>query len=182
MNNACTLTKKLYFTTDTVVEWVDIFTRPVYKHIIIDSLTYCQKEKGLIIYAWVLMSNHLHMIIGSDNDNISDIIRDFKKFSSKSILNEIRENRQESRSNWMLHLFKEAIKEGKKNAQYKFWQNGNDAQLIYSNDFLIQKLNYIHNNPVKAEFVNMPEDFKYSSAIDYAGGKGLLDVTLLSLI
>ena len=69
------LTKDLYFTTSTVVDWVDIFTRPEYKHIILDSLAYCQESKGLDIYAWVLMTNHLHMIVGARNEetSISDI-------------------------------------------------------------------------------------------------------------
>ena len=58
------VTKEMYFITSTVVDWVDVFTRPVYKHVIIESLEYCQKEKGLIIYAWVLMTNHLHAIVG----------------------------------------------------------------------------------------------------------------------
>lgn len=79
---------EVYFVTDTVVDWVDIFTRPIYKHIILDSLMYCQKEKGLIIYAWVLMSNHLHAIVGSSEEiKVSDIWRDFKKFTSKKIIN-----------------------------------------------------------------------------------------------
>ena len=78
----------VFFTTDTVVDWVDIFTRPIYKHIILESLIYCQKNKGLIIYAWVLMSNHLHMIVGSNSEEnkVSDIMRDFKKFTSKEML------------------------------------------------------------------------------------------------
>ena len=59
------VTKEMYFITSTVVDWVDVFTRPVYKHVIIESLEYCQKEKGLIIYAWVLMTNHLHVIVGA---------------------------------------------------------------------------------------------------------------------
>lgn len=81
------ITGEVYFTTDTVVDWVDIFTRPIFKHVILESLTYCQKNKGLIIYAWVLMSNHLHMIVGSAGENkVSDILRDFKKFTNKEIL------------------------------------------------------------------------------------------------
>ena len=63
------ITEEVYFVTDTVVDWVDIFTRPIYKHIIIESLQYCQKEKGLIIYAWVIMTNHMHMIVGSKGEN-----------------------------------------------------------------------------------------------------------------
>lgn len=74
---------EVYFVTDTVVDRVDMFTRPMYKHIILNSLTYCQKEKGLIIYAWVLMGNHLHAIVGSTGENqVSDVWRDFKKYPS----------------------------------------------------------------------------------------------------
>ncbi len=88
MNIQHRITGEVFFVTDTVVDWVDIFTRPVYKHIIVDSLKYCQQHKGLIIYAWVLMSNHLHAIVGTTGDNaLSDIWRDFKKFTSREILN-----------------------------------------------------------------------------------------------
>ena len=81
------LTRVLYFTTSTVIDWVDIFTRPSYRHIIVDSLSYCQSHKGLIIYAWVLMSNHLHMIVDTNDDNmVGDVLRDFKKFTNKKLL------------------------------------------------------------------------------------------------
>ena len=104
---AISLTKELYFTTTTVVDWVDVFTRPLYKHILIESLSYCQKNKGLDIYAWVLMTNHLHMIIGTHDDNttISDILRDFKKFTNKRIIESITNNDQESRKQWLLDRF-----------------------------------------------------------------------------
>ena len=180
MNKVNQLTVELYFTTDTVVDWVDTFTRPCYKHIIIESLSYCQKEKDLIIYAWVLMSNHLHMIAGTSGKGpLSDIVRDYKKYTSKAILRDLQENIQESRSKWMLNRFDFTGNKDIKIKNYKFWQDGNDAQLIYSHDYLIQKLNYIHNNPVKAEIVGAPEDYLYSSAIDYSGGKGLLDIKLI---
>lgn len=92
------VTKEMYFITSTVIDWVDVFTRSAYKQIIIESLEYCQKEKGLIIYAWVLMTNHLHAIVGTEEVyNISDIIRDFKKYTSKKIIIMIKENIQESR-------------------------------------------------------------------------------------
>ena len=171
---------EVYFVTDTVVDWVDIFTRPIYRHIIIESLEYCQKEKGLIIYAWVLMTNHMRMIAGSHGENkIPDILRDFKKFTSKKILQTLLVESGESRRDWMLNRFEYAGKNDKKITNYKFWQEGNDAQEIYLNDYFNQKLNYIHENPVKAEIVNREEDYRYSSAIDWAGGKGLLDVTIV---
>lgn len=159
---------------------MDIFTRPIFKHVILESLTYCQKNKGLIIYAWVLMSNHLHMIVGSAGENkVSDILRDFKKFTSKEILRTLLTEGTESRREWMLNRFEYAGKNDDKIKNYRFWQQGNDAQAIYMNDYFYQKLNYIHENPVKAELVNRTEDYRYSSAIDWAGGKGLLDVSVV---
>ena len=174
------ITGEVYFVTDTVVDWVDIFTRPLYKHIIIDSLSYCQKEKGLLIYAWVLMTNHLHMIVGRNGENkVSDIMRDFKKITSKEIISILLVEPTESRRDWILNRFEYAGKNDKKIKKYRFWQEGNDAQGIFLNDYFNQKLNYIHENPVKAEIVNRPEDYRYSSAIDYAGGKGLLEVEVV---
>ena len=180
MNIQHRITGEVYFVTDTVVDWVDIFTRPVYKHIIVDSLKYCQQHKGLIIYAWVLMSNHLHAIVGTTGENtLSDIWRDFKKFTSKEILNTLQTMPNESRREWMLNRFEYSGKNDKKIKNYRFWQEGNDAQEVFLNDYFEQKLNYIHYNPVIVEFVNSPEDYRYSSAIDWAGGKGLLDVTIV---
>jgi REP element-mobilizing transposase RayT len=174
------LNKDLYFMTDTVVDWVDIFTRPCYKHIVIESLQYCVDHKGLIIYAWVLMSNHLHTIVScEDNLIISDIWRDFKKFTSKKILKILENDTTESRRKWMLDRFEFSARNDYKIKQYKFWQDGSDVQLIFSHDYLQQKLNYIHYNPVEAEFVNSPEEYRYSSAIDYADGKGLLKIEVI---
>ena len=98
------LTRELYFITSTVVDWMDVFTRPVYKQIIVESLRYCQAQKGLDIYAWVLMTNHLHLLAGvsKPDTSISDILRDFKKFTSKSIVKAIQENDRESRLEWLL--------------------------------------------------------------------------------
>jgi|GEM_PF-415648 len=147
---------------------VDIFSRPFYKHIIIESLQYCQKEKGLLIYAWVIMTNHMHMIVGSGGENkVSDILRDFKKFTSKEIIRTLQVESSESRRDWMLNRFEYAGKNDKKIKNYRFWQDGNDAQEIFLNDYFNQKLNYIHENPVKAEIVNRAEDYRYSSAIDW---------------
>jgi REP-associated tyrosine transposase len=165
-----------YFLTFTVVDWVDIFTRPCYRHIIIDSLKYCQENKGLNLHAWCLMSNHLHLIVSAkENHHLSDIIRDFKKFSSKAIIKAIQEN-PESRKKWMLNRFEFAGRYNPKIKDYKFWKDGNEAKEIHSNSFLEQKLTYIHNNPVVAEIVENPEEYIYSSAKNYYGEQGLLDI------
>jgi len=169
-----------YFLTMTVVNWIDVFTRPVYKHIIVDALKYNQENKGLIIYAWCLMSNHLHMIAEADKKhNLSDILRDFKKFTSKAIVKEIGGNPEESRKKWMLSEFEFAGRHKSNIKNYKFWQDGNEAKEIHSNSFLEQKLDYIHENPVKAEIVENAEEYMYSSAKNYVGEQGLIDVILI---
>ncbi len=76
----------VYFLTSTIIGWVDVFTRQSYRDIIIESLNHCQKEKGLRLFAFVIMSNHIHYIAaGNETNSISDIIRDFKKFTSARI-------------------------------------------------------------------------------------------------
>ena len=99
------MTRVLYFTTSTVIDWVDIFTRPSYRHIIVDSLSYCQSHKGLIIYAWVLMSNHLHMVVGTnDNTTVGDVLRDFKKFTNKKLLKALEQGRIANAAEPQTHL------------------------------------------------------------------------------
>jgi len=169
----------VYFLTLTVVEWIDIFTRPDYRHLIVDSLNYCIANKGLKVYSWCLMSNHLHLIAGTTDDIIlSDILRDFKKFTSKAITNTI-QTIPESRKEWLLNHFEYAGKCNKKNLYYKVWQDGNDAKEIHLTPFLDEKMAYIHNNPVKAEVVAKPEDYLYSSARDFAGEKGLVNIEFI---
>ena len=166
----------VYYLTLTVEEWIDVFSRPAYKHIIVESLNYCIINKGLEVYSWCLMSNHLHLIASAKEEgNLSDILRDFKKFTSKTLITAIKEI-PESRREWMLNLFWYAGKNNKKIKYFKIWQDGNDAQEIHSDAFLDEKMNYIHNNPVRAELVANPEDYLYSSARDYAGEKGLVDI------
>ena len=168
-----------YFLTLTVVDWVDIFTRPHYRHIMVDSLKYCQQSKGLELYAWCLMSNHLHLIAGAQEGySLSDILRDMKKFTSKKIVAAMFEI-NESRRKWMYNRFEYAGKYDRKITNFKFWQDGNEAKEIHTNHFLEQKLRYIHQNPVAAEIVEEPEHYLYSSARDYVGMPGLLEVILL---
>lgn len=90
-----------YYLTLRTEEWIDVFSRPVFKHIMVDSLNYCIENKGLEVYCWCLMSNHLHLIAcASENSNLSDILRDFKKFTSKALIDAIKET-PENRRDWM---------------------------------------------------------------------------------
>ena len=94
----------IHYVTFTIVYWIDVFTRPNYRDIIIESLKYCQKEKDLVIYAYVIMSNHVHLIVRSETGKLSGTIRDFKSFTSKEIIETIKEY-PESRREWMLWMF-----------------------------------------------------------------------------
>lgn len=166
--------KKAHFITATVVDWIDAFTRKKYKDVIIDSLSYCINNKGMLLYGYVIMSNHIHLIIQSNNGKLSDLIRDFKKFTAMDILKKIMEE-PESRKEWMLERFKKATLSHSRNKNYQFWRYGNHAEEIYSKKFLCSKLDYIHLNPVRAGLVEKPSHYLYSSAANYIEGKGILD-------
>ena len=172
---------RAYFLTLTVVGWIDVFTRKNHKLVIIDSLKYCQEHKGLEVYGWCLMSNHIHLIAKAVGEpNLSEILRDFKKFTSKAIVKQIQEE-PESRREWMLNYFEEKGKDLKRIKNYKFWQDGNTAKEIYSNKFFWEKLNYIHQNPVKDMIVENAEDYLFSSARNYAELNSLIDIVLESV-
>jgi REP element-mobilizing transposase RayT len=170
----------IYFITTSIVGWIDVFTRPELKHVILDSLKHCQKEKGLVINAWCLMPSHLHLIARTSKVPLSEIMRDFKKFTSKEIVKVI--NRiNESRKSWMLEIFSQVADGLERVSDYKVWQDGNHPELIFSADFQKQKLDYLHWNPVEAEFVDEPEYYLYSSARDYrTKRKGLLEIEPLN--
>ena len=164
-----------YYLTLTVVGWVDVFTRNNHKDALIDSLRYCIKNKGLNVYAYCLMSNHLHMVVNCNEPfQLKDVVRDFKRHTVKTIIGQII-NAPESRREWMLREF---AAEGDKNARnktYKFWQSGNHAIELFTEKFVWEKINYIHNNPVKEKFVKNPQEWLYSSASNYWYGEGLLE-------
>ncbi len=170
----------VYFITFATVQWVDVFTRPCYVEIVLSSLKFCMKEKGLFVHAWCLMSNHIHLIISAEKGNLSDILRDFKKFTSVTILKQIEQNQEESRQAWMLWIFKQAGSNNNRNKKYQFWQQDNRPLQLETKNFTLSKLAYIHNNPVKAGLVEKPEDYMLSSARDYNGISGLLKIEHLS--
>lgn len=171
----------IYFLTFTIVDWVDIFTRRSYKGIIIDSLKYCQTTKGLKLFAFCLMTNHIHLIASSSgNYKLFEIIRDFKKYTNRAIIKEIEEG-NESRKKWLLNKFEFAGRYLKRIENYKVWQDGYHAVELDSIHFTYQKLNYIHQNPVRAGIVSEPEHYIYSSASNYINMGGILDVELLDI-
>ena len=172
-------TNNPYFLTMTVAHWADVFSRDNHKKVVIESLKYCQEHKGLVIFAYVIMTNHIHMLVNTEEPFLlKDTIRDFKKFTSKKIVEQI-ESEPESRRTWLLSLFAGSAAKSPKHKDFKFWQEGNHAIEIYSQKFAWIKTNYIHQNPVKAGFVKETEHWVYSSASNYACKESLLEVEVL---
>ena len=165
----------LYYLTFQIVGWVDIFTRKIYRDIAIESFKYCQENKGLEIYAYVIMSNHIHLLARGGNGNLSGIPRDFKRHTSKRIIEVVRQ-KEESRREWLLMIFKYAARKHKRNNNYQVWTHENRAVEIFSNKFIEQKIDYIHNNPVVSGIVVNASDYLYSSARNYADLESVLDV------
>lgn len=173
-------TEGLYFVTLTVVGWIDVFTRDAYRNIFIDSIKYCQAHKGLELFAWVLMTNHAHFIVrASDGFALENIFRDMKKITSRRIFKAIIDNPQESRKDWMKYLFERFGQYNNNNKLIQFWQQDNHPIELWDQSIIKQKMDYIHNNPVKSGFVLESTFYPYSSAINYSGGKGIIDVILL---
>jgi REP element-mobilizing transposase RayT len=171
---------KAYFVTLTVVGWIDVFTRKNHKLLLVDSLKYCQQNKGLAIFGYCLMPSHLHMIVRADGQyTLSEILRDFKKYTSKAIVKQTEEE-PESRREWMLEQFAKAGELLNRIKDYKFWQDGNQAKEISGNNFLEEKLDYIHNNPVEELIVSKPEEYLFSSARNYAELDNVMDVFIIS--
>lgn len=146
----------MHFVTMTVRNWHKVFNEKEWK-ILADSLDYCQKNKGLKIYAYVLMFNHMHMIIQAPD--VSGTIRDFKSHTAKKLLKDIKENNPE--------LLKHFLR---KNDEYEFWKRGNYPEIIETDWFLNQKIDYIHYNPVEKGYVKYPEEWKWSSANYFENG------------
>ena len=172
----------LNYLTLTVVGWIDIFSRQRYRDIILDSLRYCREHKELHVVGWVIMSNHLHLIVFTEQSDLSDVLRDFKKFTAHKILESIRQE-SESRREWLLYMFKYFAAVNTNNRTFQFWQQDNHPIALWTLPVIWQKLDYIHQNPVHAGIVSDATYYLYSSASDYFfGKKGLLDVDLIDPI
>jgi putative transposase len=169
----------LYFVSFAVVNWIDVFIRPEYNEIIVESLTYCKNNIGLELYCWCIMSSHVHLIFSAKDNNPEIILGRFKEYTAKQLVKAIHDNHQESRKEWLLWMFKRAASKSSNVTTYQFWQHNNQPIELWSPKVIEQKADYLHNNPVEAGFVAEAEHWKYSSAIDYWGGKGLTDIAYL---
>lgn len=164
-----------HFVTFTVVGWSDVFSRELYKEILMNSLIYCIDHKSLDLHAWVIMTNHVHLIISSKTNKLENIVRDIKKYTSKQIVEKIEINQKESRKEWLMYMFSFAGRTNNNNKHYQFWQQYYHPVELSNDARLQQRMNYLHENPVRAGLVWEPWHYKYSSAIDYyTNEKGLI--------
>ena len=169
-----------HFITFSVVGWIDVFSREQYKEIFVESLKYCQENKGLILHAWVIMTNHVHLIVSSNTNKIEHLVRDIKKFTSKMIIEAINENPGESRREWMLGIFNYTGQQNNNNKEFQFWKQDYHPIELDTAEKTKQRLDYLHENPVRSGLVWEPWHYKYSSAIDYyTNERGLLAIELL---
>ena len=165
-----------YFVTCTVVNWIAIFTSPVMFDIIIESLRFLRETGSLKIFSYVILENHLHMIISSEDLN-NNMMR-FKSYTARKII-----DFAESKNNtWLLTQFKEEKKDFKNDRTYQVWQEGFHPQLIQSEEMLRQKIEYIHYNPVRRGYIDDPSNWVYSSARNYLkDDNSILEIDFITL-
>jgi putative transposase len=167
----------LYYVTTTVVEWHYVFTGFPYFDVILDSVKFCVARKGLHLHAYVIMPNHAHYILSiDDGKGLSDVMRDFNTHTSREITRLLE---ADSRLELLQVLSDAASQDGRGN-RYKVWQDGYHPIALGTPSFTAQKLNYLHNNPVRKGYVDRPELWRYSSARNYLlGDDSLIKVELL---
>lgn len=164
-----------HFITCTVVNWIPLFSQAELAQIILNSLNFIQSKQRLTLYGYVIMENHLHLIASAAN--LSKEIGNFKSFTARSIIDLLQQNRV----NYILAQLKFYKLQHKINQEYQVWQEGIHPQAILSEEMFRQKLDYIHNNPVKRGYIDDPAHWRYSSYRNYMDRPGLLQVELIDL-
>lgn len=170
-----------YFLTFNTVDWVDIFIRPVYKQIIVHSLNHFIEHKGLTVYAWCLMTNHLHLLVqAKENCVIADIEKEYKSFTTKKILEAI-DTEPEARKEWIMDRFENFGNVLGLMKKFHVWQTCSSPVFVdlKKGENILEYIDHIHTNPVRDRVVDSAPDYLYSSARNYAGMEGLVQVTRL---
>jgi len=151
----------IHFITSTTIEWIPVFISDKHFQILINSLIFCQRNKDLKVYAYVILENHFHMIVSGSN--LSRTVQSLKRFTAKQIINFA----EKQGKIWLLNQLSFYKKRFKTQSKNQLWQEGYHPELIFNDKMLIQKINYIHYNPLKRGYVSKPEDWKYSSARNF---------------
>jgi REP element-mobilizing transposase RayT len=161
---------KPHFMTCTVMEWLPVFTRPETVQILLDCWQYQQQHAGLKLYGYVVLENHLHFI--AQAPDLNKAVSSFKSYTARKIIDHLEAQHVER----ILARLRFAKLAHRTDREYQLWQEGIHAELMFNETIMRQKLDYIHNNPVKRGYVNLPEHWRYSSASHYAGLAGLIDI------
>jgi len=151
----------IYFLTATVNEWIPVFIGRDFCDIIIAALRFCRAHKGLRIYAYVVMENHMHLV--GEAPDLGRVMQDFKRHTAKEVVRLAESQKKE----WLLNQLAYWKKRYKKESAYQVWQEGTHPQLIQGDEMLSQKIAYVHENPVRRGYVDAPEHWRYSSARNY---------------
>jgi REP element-mobilizing transposase RayT len=150
-----------HFITSTVVGWLPVFTRANRCDLVVESLKYCRAHKELRIYAWVILDNHFHAIVSAPD--LSRVLADLKRNVARQVIDQLE---TESRAD-LLEQFRRLREPHKRESEYQFWQEGFHPQAMVTDVIMLQKLEYLHNNPVKRGLVASPEHWRYSSAHEW---------------
>lgn len=170
-----------YFLTLNTVDKIDVFVRPAYKQVVIDGLNYFIEHQDLVIYAWALMSSHLHLIVRPKEATAPSYFeRDFKKFTTPLILKAL-EMEMDFRREWMMRHFEDYGKPLRRIEKFHLWQNCSSPLRIdcQQPQVLLDRIAHIHENPVREMIVEQPEAYIHSSARDYAGMRGMVNVRVV---
>lgn len=162
--------EKPHFLTCTVVEWMPVFTRPDAVQILLDSWSHLRLHEGLRLFGYVILENHLHFV--AQAPRLDKCLASFKSFTAARLIELLEVHKAER----LLARLRFAKKAHKSDRQYQFWQEGSHAEMVFSEAVMREKLEYIHQNPVKRGYVDMPEHWRYSSARNYAGLPGLIGI------
>ena len=171
-----------YFVSFATVYWLDVFVREAYLKILANSVSYCREHKGMELYAYCFMPSHVHFIFRSSREEPASLLRDFKRHTATQVIRAIESNVQESRREILLWLFKRAGRKNATTSKYQFWQQHNKPIELWSTKVIKQKLDYIHQNPVKSGFVTHAVDWKYSSARNFAEDHTVMAIDAMGFI
>ncbi len=164
-----------YFCTFSLVGWAKLFSSDKFAMLLMDSLDYCIEYKQLEIFSYCIMPSHMHLIARSQTIHLGDIVRDFKKYTANAIIHLLE---SEAEGVAYLRTFQKAAFHSKRNKYYKVWQDGSHPIQLDTEKIFLEKLHYIHYNPVAEGLVLYPEQYTYSSAGDYMGKPGKIRVVL----
>ena len=162
-----------HFITCTVLNWIPLFTRKESVEILIESFKYLQLTDNLKLYAYVILENHIHIVAQSDDINKS--MAKFKRHTARKLIMLLQKENVKTILEQLI-FYKKAHKSDR---PYQLWQEGIQPKLIQSDSMMTSKINYIHHNPVKRGYIDEAAHWRYSSARDYEGTRGLLEVERL---